>query len=93
MELRDVITIGGIAVSAVGSYAAAMTRTRLKLQHLEDVKADRDELSQFVSGLKEDLHSLDRKMTEMDTKISLLLIRNGPHDSSPSSSGLRLSPE
>ena len=83
MELRDVITIGGIVTSAVGSYAAAMTRTRLKLQHLEDVKADRDELSQFVSGLKEDLHSLDRKMTEMDTKISLLLIKNSPHDASP----------
>jgi len=81
MELRDVITIGGIVTSAVGSYAAAMTRTRLKLQHLEDVKADRDELSQFVSGLKEDLHSLDRKMTEMDTKISLLLIKNCPPES------------
>ena len=86
MELRDVITIGGIAASAVGSYAAAMTRTRLKLQHLEDIKADRNELSQFVSGLKDDLHSLDRKMTEMDTKISLLLIKNCPQEPYPTAS-------
>ncbi|HEX7344742.1 MAG TPA: hypothetical protein VF398_10775 [bacterium] len=86
MELRDVITIGGIVTSAVGSYAAAMTRTRLKLQHLEDIKADRDELSQFVSGIKDDLHSLDRKITEMDTKISLLLIKNCPVEHSPTAS-------
>jgi len=74
MELKDLITIGGILFSAAGSYVAAMTRTKLKLQHLEDTKADRDELARLVSGLNEGLHSLERKITEMDTKISLLLI-------------------
>lgn len=74
MEPRDLIMIIGMLSSAAGSYLAAMTRTRLKLQHLEDVKADRDELTRAVSGLHEDLHSLDRKITEMDTKISLLLL-------------------
>jgi hypothetical protein len=73
MDLRDFITIAGIATSAVGSYLAAMTRMRLKLQHLEDVKADRDELAQAFTGLKDGLHSLERQMTELDTKISLLL--------------------
>jgi hypothetical protein len=84
MESRDLITIAGIVSSGVGSYVAAMTRTRLKLQHLEDTKADRDELTLIVSGLKDDLHSLDRKMTEMDTKISLLLIKNCPAELSSS---------
>lgn len=74
MELRDLIMIVGILSSAAASYVAAMTRTRLKLQHLEDVKADRDELTRLVAGLKEGLHSLERKITEMDTKISLLLL-------------------
>ncbi len=78
MDLRDLITIAGIVSSAIGSYIAAMTRTRLKLQHLEDTKADRDELSALVTDLKEDLHSLERKITEMDTKISLLLVTR-PH--------------
>ncbi len=64
----------GMALSAVGSYVAAMTRTRLKLQHLEDIKADRDELAHAFSNLREDLHSLERQMTELDTKISLLLM-------------------
>lgn len=74
MELKDIIMIGGIISSAAGSYVAVMTRTKLKLQHLEDTKADRDELARLVSGLKEGIHSLERKITEMDTKISLLLI-------------------
>lgn len=74
MELRDLIIVVGMLSSAVASYLAAMTRMRLKLQHLEDVKADRDELTKLVAGLKEGLHSLERKITEMDTKISLLLL-------------------
>jgi len=80
MEVRDLITIAGVVSSAIGSYVAAMTRTRLKLQHLEDTKADRDELAMLISGLKEDFHSLERKITEMDTKISLLLITRPPHE-------------
>ncbi len=78
MELRDLIMAVGMLSSAVISYVAAMTRTRLKLQHLEDVKADREELSRLVAGLKEGLHSLERKITEMDTKISLLLMTHHP---------------
>ncbi len=78
MEPKDLITLGGILISAAGSYVAAMTRTKLKLQHLEDTKADRDELTRLVSGLNEGLHSLERKITEMDTKISLLLIARDP---------------
>lgn len=74
MELWDFIMIGGMISSAAGAYVAAMTRTRLRLQHLEDIKADRDELTRLVVGLKEGLHSLERKITEMDTKISLLLL-------------------
>ena len=74
MDLRDLITMAGIISSALGFYVAAMTRTRLKLQHLEDVKADRNELAEAFSSLKEGLHSLERQMTEMDTKISLLLM-------------------
>lgn len=80
MDLRDLITLAGILSSAVVSYLAAMTRTRLKLQHLEDIKADRDELAQAFSGLKEGLHSLERQMTELDTKISLLLMTRTPRD-------------
>ncbi len=86
MELRDLITIAGIVSSAVGSYVAAMTRTRLKLQHLEDIKADRDELAQAFSGLKEGLHSLERQMTELDTKISLLLMTRPLRDLADNSS-------
>ena len=74
VELRDLIIVVGMLSSAAASYLAAMTRMRLKLQHLEDVKADRDELTKLVAGLKEGLHSLERKITEMDTKISLLLL-------------------
>ena len=80
MELRDLIIIAGILSSAAASYIAAMTRTRLKLQHLEDVKANRNELTKLVAGLKEGLHSLERKMVEMDTKISLLLITHNPQE-------------
>ena len=80
MELRDLIIIAGMLSSAAVSYVAAMTRTRLKLQHLEDVKADRDELTRLVSGLNEGLHSLERKITEMDTKISLLLLTRKTDD-------------
>lgn len=80
MEPRDLIMIGGMFSSAIAAYVAAMTRTRLKLQHLEDVKADRDELTRLVAGLKEGLHSLERKMTEVDTKISLLLLKHDPQE-------------
>ena len=80
MEPRDLILIGGMLSSGIASYIAAMTRTRLKLQHLEDVKADRDELTRLVTGLKEGLHSLERKITEMDTKISLLLLTRKPDE-------------
>jgi hypothetical protein len=74
MELRDILTIIGMIASGTGAYLSAMTRTKLKLQHLEDTKADREELSSMVTGLTEGLHSLERKITEMDTKISLLLL-------------------
>lgn len=80
MEPRDLIMIGGMVSTAMAAYVAAMTRTRLKLQHLEDIKADRDELTRLVAGLKEGLHSLERKMTEVDTKISLLLLRHDPRE-------------
>lgn len=80
MELRDLIIIAGMLSSALVSYVAAMTRTRLKLQHLEDVKADRNELTRLVAGLNEGLHSLERKITEMDTKISLLLLTRKPDE-------------
>ncbi|MBU0519683.1 hypothetical protein KJ564_12200 [bacterium] len=75
MQIRDLLIIGGMIFSGAAAYVGAMTRTKLKLQHLEDTKADRNELARLVSGLKEGLHSLERKITEMDTKISLLLIR------------------
>lgn len=78
MELRDLMIPAGMLSSAVGAYIAAMTCTKLKLQHLEDVKADREELARLVMGLKEGLHSLERKITEMDTKISLLLMTQHP---------------
>jgi hypothetical protein len=77
MEPRDLIIIGGMLSSAAASYVAAMTSTRLKLQHLEDVKADRDELSRLINGLNDGLHSLERKITEMDTKLSMLLVKKG----------------
>ncbi|MCX6641287.1 MAG: hypothetical protein NTW14_12560 [bacterium] len=80
MEMRDLIVITGMLASALASYVAAMTSTRLKLQHLQDVKADRDELTRLVTDLKDGLHLLERKITEMDTKISLLLLAKNPQD-------------
>ncbi|RJP77294.1 MAG: hypothetical protein C4524_08540 [Candidatus Zixiibacteriota bacterium] len=80
MEPRDFITLAGMVASAIAAYVAAMTRTRLKLQHLEDTKADRDELARAFSGLKEGMYSLERQMTEMDTKLSLLLASRLPRD-------------
>jgi len=74
MQIRDMLIIAGMIFSGAAAYVGALTRTKLKLQHLEDVKADRNELAKLVSGLQEGLHSLERKMTEMDTKISLLLM-------------------
>jgi hypothetical protein len=81
MEPRDLIMIAGMVSTAIAAYVAAMTRTRLKLQHLEDIKADRDELTRLVAGLKEGLHSLERKLTEVDTKLSLLIMAARPKES------------